>query len=207
MLSWVSISGTARNRNDRGTRGPDRDPRSLVTLAIGSTPMGERGELLAVGREAEVFLQADGTILKLMREPASADRVDHEATALRVLERGGHAAPRALEVVTVDGRPGLVMTRVDGEDLMTVLGRQPLSFRRAAKAMAREHLAMHECLAPPELPDLHDVLRERIEVVEALPDELRGPALAVLDRLPRGDRLCHGDLTSGTWSARGTGRR
>jgi hypothetical protein len=97
----------------------------------------------------------------------------------------------------VDGRPGLVMTRVEGEDLMTVLGRRPLSFRRAAKAMARAHLAMHECVAPAELPDLHDVLRGRIEIVEALPDELRGPALDVLDQLPRGDRLCHGDLHVG----------
>jgi aminoglycoside phosphotransferase (APT) family kinase protein len=167
--------------------------------------MAARGELLAQGREAEVFLQPDGSILKLMRDPAYADRVRNEAVALGVLERGGHAAPRPLAIVTVDGRPGLLMTRVEGEDLMTVLSRQPLRFRTAAKAMARAHLAMHDCDAPADLPDLREVLRARLETIEALPEELRGPALAVLDGLPDGDRLCHGDLhignMVGSWDA------
>jgi hypothetical protein len=42
-------------------------------------------ELLAQGREAEVFLQADGTVLKLLRDPAPAWRVAAKAAALRSL--------------------------------------------------------------------------------------------------------------------------
>ena len=66
-----------------------------------------------------------------------------------------------------------------------------------AKAMARAHAQMHEVVAPATLPSLKDNLRARIESAAPLPDELRGDVLRVLDELPDGDRLCHGDLHPG----------
>jgi len=50
-------------------------------------------ELLAQGREAEVFLQADGTVLKLLRDPAHAWRVEAAAAALRSLGADGYPCP------------------------------------------------------------------------------------------------------------------
>jgi aminoglycoside phosphotransferase (APT) family kinase protein len=73
----------------------------------------------------------------------------------------------------------------------------------AGRALARVHLAMHGRAAPEGLPELHDLLRERITRAAPLPDDLRARALALLDELPRGDRICHGDLHPanmlGTW--------
>lgn len=152
--------------------------------------------LLAEGREAEVFVQPDGSILKLMREPSYAPRVQREAAALRVLRSNGHDAPVVLDIVTVDGRPGLVIERVPGDNLLALLGRRPLSVLTAGRVMAEAHAVMHDCLAPEELPDLNDDLRQRIEAAP-LPDELRAGALRILETLPHGDRLCHGDLHLG----------
>jgi aminoglycoside phosphotransferase (APT) family kinase protein len=165
--------------------------------------MSER-VLLAQGREAEVFLLADGTVLKLMRDASQRRRVDREAAALSALTADGIAAPEALDIVSVDGRPGLVMSRVEGEDLLVKLGRWPLSVLKAGKVLARAHLALHDVVAPASLPELNQDLRARIETAEPLPDELRAGALAILDTLPQGDRLCHGDLhlgnLIGSWS-------
>src|SRR5581483_2865191 len=48
-------------------------------------------------------------------------------------------------------------------------------------------------------------LRERIRFAPPLPADLRAVALDTLDRLPSGDRLCHGDFhlgnLMGSWSA------
>jgi aminoglycoside phosphotransferase (APT) family kinase protein len=50
--------------------------------------------------------------------------------------------------------------------------------------------------APNDLPDLIEVLGERIEAAD-LDTRLREFALRVLHTLPAGDRLCHGDLHPG----------
>ena len=68
--------------------------------------MTER-QFLAEGREAEVFLQADGTVLKLLRDPAHAWRVEAEAAALRSLGADGYPVPSLVGTTVVDGRPGL----------------------------------------------------------------------------------------------------
>lgn len=159
---------------------------------------------LASGREAEVFLREDGTILKLMRDAAGTGRVQREAAALAALAAQGHRCPAPRGIVTVDGRPGLLMDRVEGGDLLGVLGRHPLSVFKAGAAIARCHADIHACAAPPGLPDLRRELRSRIEVARSLPDELRREVSEILDDLPDGDRLCHGDLhfgnLLGTWS-------
>jgi aminoglycoside phosphotransferase (APT) family kinase protein len=161
--------------------------------------------LLAEGREAEVFLQHDGTVLKLMRKLSYEPRVRREAAALNTLRDHGHAAPAVLDMVTVENRPGLVIERLEGADLLTLLGRRPLSVLTAGRVMGEVHAAMHDCVAPAELPDLHDELRQRIQEAAPLPGDLRKAALRLLDELPRGDRLCHGDLhlgnVLGSWSA------
>jgi aminoglycoside phosphotransferase (APT) family kinase protein len=154
-------------------------------------------ERLAEGREAEVFLRGDGLVLKLWREPSYAPRRDREGAALRVLGSAGLPAPRVHEVVTVDGRPGLVVDRVPGISLLDEVGANPLRFERVARAMAEAHAAMHDVVAPADLPRLKDELRDRIDAAEPLPPELRPQVLAVLDALPDGDRLCHGDLHPG----------
>jgi hypothetical protein len=159
---------------------------------------GDEGRILpAQGREAEVFLQADGTVLKLMRNPEWEVLVRREATALDVVRASGHGGPRVHGIVTVDGRPGLVMDRLEGADLLTALGARPWLVYRTGAVMARTHVAMHGCVAPDSLPDLGEELRIRIESAPDLVPELASHALGVLDGLPSGDRLCHGDFHPG----------
>jgi thiamine kinase len=157
----------------------------------------EQRRLFAQGREAEVFLEPDGRVLKLLREASFEPRVHREAAALRAVRGAGHLAPEAFGVVTVDGRPGLLMERLSGEDLLTILGRGPQRVLTAGRVMGEAHALMHECPAPAELPDLAVELRQRIQDAPPLPDDLRAAALAMIDRLPSGDALCHGDLHLG----------
>jgi hypothetical protein len=152
---------------------------------------GHPGPKVGTGREAEVYAWGDTAVLKLYRPGFGGHRA--EAAALRTLDG---IAPRLLDVVDHDGRTGLVLERFDGPDMFRLLQRQPWRVLGLAGALATTHLAIHRIKAPSDLPDLRDVLAARIDDA-ALPDHLRTFAMRVLDGLPDGDRLCHGDYHPG----------
>ena len=147
------------------------------------------GVLLGEGREAQVYARGTDTVVKLYRSGFGGHR--NESLALTALE--GHAvAPLLVETVHCGERVGLVVERLAGSDVLTLVQRQPWRITGLARVMAAAHLAVHNVLAPPQLPDLRTVLAERIRHANLSP-ELEGFALSVLADLPDGDRLCHGD--------------
>jgi len=145
------------------------------------------------GVQAEVFLQSDGSVLKLWRSPAAREAVDREATALRALEHRG-LAPVLIDVVVLDGRPGIVMERVANAGLAAILRSRPWKVARTASALAEFHVAIHEVAAPVNLPRLSDQVGKQIRSADDLPSDLAKFALGILELLPEGDRLCHGDF-------------
>ncbi|MFI8523863.1 phosphotransferase [Promicromonospora sukumoe] len=151
------------------------------------------GPRIGVGREAEVYAWGPDAVVKLYR--SGFDGHHTEALALAGLA-GYRVAPALVDVVTRDGRPGLVLERVAGADMLDVLRRRPWQVRALARTLAETHLAVHEVLGPADLPDVRQVLAARIGGA-TLSRELRGFALRLLDGLPSGDRLCHGDYHPG----------
>jgi thiamine kinase len=153
--------------------------------------------LLAEGRQAEVFLRPDGAVVKLMRDPGDHLWIEREAAALHAVAAEGHAVPEVVAVLEVDGRPGLAMSRVDGTDLMEVMGDRPWLVPSLGAVMGSLHASLHGCRAPDELPSLDRVLAGHIGAAHELSETQRTAALEALGGLPTGDRLCHGDMHLG----------
>lgn len=151
------------------------------------------GPQLGAGREAEVYAWGDDVVVKLYRPGYLGHRA--ESVALASLD-GHRVAPRLIDIVNCDGRTGLVLERLGGSDMLALLQRQPWRVLDLARVLAKAHLAVHSVHAPEDLPDLRQVLATRIEDA-ALSPQLRAFALRVLDGLPDGDRLCHGDFHPG----------
>jgi Ser/Thr protein kinase RdoA (MazF antagonist) len=154
---------------------------------VGLTPLAE-------GREAEVFLRADGDVVKVMRSAGQEVRVQREAAALQALSDREHLAPAFRAITEVEGRPAIVSERVMGDDLLTRLSKKPWLVLNVAGTLGRAHTAMHSHEAPDPLPELREELGRRIESARALPKNLAVEALLRLVTLPAGDRLCHGDF-------------
>ncbi|GHF19589.1 phosphotransferase family protein [Pseudolysinimonas yzui] len=151
------------------------------------------GPKLGAGREAEVFAWGRDAVVKLYRPGFRGHEA--EAAALRHLEGHG-VAPSLIQVVDHDRRRGLVLERLDGSNMLTLLQRQPWRLPNLARHLARAHLRIHAIEAPEDLPDLRDVLATRIHRAP-MPSKLREFALRELSTLPRGDRLAHGDFHPG----------
>lgn len=150
-------------------------------------------KLLGAGREAEVFEWGDGAAIKLYRPGFPGH---HSEVAAMSTLAGLGVAPRLIGVVEHDGRVGLVMERVDGVDLLALLQRDAWRLPALARTFASAHLDIHAVRASADLPRQRDVLRARVRDAD-LPSSLRAHALRLLDKLPDGDRLCHGDFNPG----------
>ncbi len=157
----------------------------------------DRGPLLGEGREAEIFGWGDGQALRLLREPGNAAQLEQEAAAMRAARQAGVPVPAVDSLVTVDGRPGLVMERIVGTDLLTDLATKVWRFRRWARELGILQARLHATPAPAELPSAREELRQRIQVASHLTEQRRTATLELLDALPDGDALCHGDFHPG----------
>ena len=150
-------------------------------------------ELLGSGREAEVFAWDEGRVLRLARDPSATGMIEREVIALVAAQGAGANVPGVYERVSVDGRPGVVLERVDGIDLLGWIAARPWAVRSAGRTLGAEHAALHRVEAPAGLPRLHDDLRHRLGS-QLVPNDVRARALERLDALPDGDRLLHGDF-------------
>ncbi len=151
-------------------------------------------EKIAEGREAEIFAWEGGSVLRLMRSPDARGAVDHQARAMKAAAAAGVDVPEVRGVQDHAGRPGLVMERIDGPDMLTLVGKKPWLLFPGGRIFGRLHAQMHETVAPTELPELREAMRARIVRSKRVPDHLKTFALAELETLPDGDKQLHGDF-------------
>jgi aminoglycoside phosphotransferase (APT) family kinase protein len=151
------------------------------------------------GREAEIFAYGEGRILRLLRDPRDLAVLEHEAAAMRAAADAGVPVPRVHEIIEFDGRPAIVMERVDGADLLSMVASRPWTVFAAGRITGELHARLNLIEAPAGLPVLRERMRRSIDVVIAagLPARLGEMALHTLDALPDGDRICHGDFHPG----------
>jgi aminoglycoside phosphotransferase (APT) family kinase protein len=93
-------------------------------------------ELMARGRDADVYVIDEERVLRRYRDGRSAH---HEAELITRLVDAGFPTPRALGC---DG-PDLILERVVGPDLMTAVGAGALTTQEAGAALADLHRRLH----------------------------------------------------------------
>jgi aminoglycoside phosphotransferase (APT) family kinase protein len=150
-------------------------------------------ELLGEGRTAEVFAYGDGLVLKLDR-PDWNGLSTFEATVLEALADAGLPVARPRGTVTIDGREGVLLDRIDGPSLLQVLHDAP---RGELDALAGRFVALQQrCneAVVAGLPELVPRLRGEIEA--SVPETaLCAELLALLGALDDGARgVCHCDF-------------
>jgi thiamine kinase len=151
------------------------------------------GERIAEGRTAEILAWGDGLVLKLYRDGYAADEVEQEVERVRSVVAAGVATPDAFEVVTIEGRPGVVFARVVGATMLKRLLAAPEDAAPWARLLAEEQASLH-VRHTAALPALKERLARKIREADGLSNDLRKRARQMLGKLPDGDALCHGDF-------------
>jgi len=149
---------------------------------------------IAIGATAEIYAWENEQILKLFREWVTESAVQTEARTARLVHASGASVPAVGEVVEIDGRMGLLYARIEGHPMLAALTAQPWRLVHFAHRLAELQADLHKRSAPAGMPTQRERLRNRIGRAEAIPAATRRRVLALLDSLPTGHQLCHGDF-------------
>jgi len=154
------------------------------------------GPRIAEGRTAEIFRLEGRRVLKLFRPGWGEDDARYEADKAAAIHAAGLPVPSVHGVMHVNNRFGIVYEEIVGAPLMESVRRRPWAVRETARFLAELHLQVHTAEVP-SLPLATDRLARAIERAPRLSDEQRASLPSLLDRLPGGHAVCHGDFHPG----------
>jgi aminoglycoside phosphotransferase (APT) family kinase protein len=160
------------------------------------------GKHIANGSSCEVFeWNNDGKVIKLFHMNTPLEAVQQEYHNSSVAWKNGLPAPRPVEQVIWDGRPGIIFEKVIGETLVNRLFRGLYTFKKFDFNAEESELRIYARV----LNDIHrakifDIVTNQKAKFKAIIGE---PAVftrdeisaihAYIDRLPEKQQLCHGD--------------
>jgi tRNA A-37 threonylcarbamoyl transferase component Bud32 len=158
---------------------------------------GSLGEKIGEGFSADIHAWAPGRVVKLFKVGFERRLAEHEAQMTRAAFAAGAPAPEVLDEVTVEGRFGFVLQRLDGPTLVQLLQTGAVGLEEAGSILATLYSSIHRTLPPLGVVPLLDFMRGALRRTGALPEPLATGVLGLAGRLPPGDGLCHSDLHAG----------
>ncbi len=150
-----------------------------------STPIAE-------GRTAEIYVWDDRYVLKLYRDWCPPDWVGYEARIAGAVFQAGISSPEVGGIIEVNGRRALLYQRLEGIPMLQDLNARPWMLWNHARSLAEMQVKINQ-KSIAGLPSYKDRLRYDIHRAAPLTEGLRQKALALLDALPDGNCVCHGD--------------
>lgn len=154
----------------------------------------ELGPLVALGNTSNVFGWGDDAVVKVLLPGIPDNWAVREAESTDLVHSAGLPAPTVLDLVTVDGRPGIVFERIEGASIWEEMVADPNQIPSLSLVLAEVQAEVNEARAPKGLPALEDRLCENIQQAVGLTSSQRSDALEELDGLPDGDSICHFDV-------------
>jgi len=152
------------------------------------------GKIIGVGKTAIIYEYEKGKVLKLFNQGYPYEAVEKEYYNAIAIRNMDFAKPKVYELITYENRNGIIYDRVDGESLLDWVIRTG-DLHECATCMAKVHKAIIENKVS-NLPNYKDFLRNQIQKTSLTLDKQQ-EVLHMLDKLPDGNTLCHGDFHPG----------
>ena len=154
--------------------------------------------VLARGGQAEIYDCGESRVLRVARRPQDFDAIRREYAVYCVLAQAGLPVPRAYELVDVGGAPAILMDRLSGPTMQQALASHPLRTARFGRELALLHAEIgRHSVATQEIRTTRAKAEWCIGRSRNLPESSGRAVREILQGLPDGDALCHGDFHPG----------
>ena len=155
---------------------------------------GSLGEKIGEGATADVHVWAPGQVVKLFKSGVSRRLSWHEVHMTHTAFTSGAPAPEVFGVVTLQGRFGMVQQHLEGPTLLQLTRTGAMPRGEAGAILAGLCHAVHDTPPPPDVLPLREWMEVFLQSSNGgLPAPIATGVLALIDRLPPGDGLCHVD--------------
>jgi uncharacterized protein (TIGR02172 family) len=157
----------------------------------------KKGAHLAQGSTADIHAWGDDDkIIKLFYPDFSRDYVQYEYDINVKAMNAGLPTPKVYELTELEGRLGIVYERIEGPVMLELMFAQPDRVEDLATAFAEMHVQIHR--APVTgFPPVREALANVTKMSPWLNAPQRKQILSILETLPTGDGLIHGDFHPG----------
>jgi hypothetical protein len=159
---------------------------------------GSLGKKIGEGVHSDVHAWAPGQVVKLFKAGFPRRHSWWEARMTRAVFAAGAPAPEVLDEVTLEGRHGIVLRRLEGPTLLQLSRNGAMTPGQMGSVLAALCLSVHRIPPPPEIPLLRDRMDAALRYAPGVfPEHIGSGILALIDRLPPGEGLCHCDVHPG----------
>lgn len=152
------------------------------------------GKIIGKGNTASVYELEEGKVLKLFNQGYPEEAIDNEyRNAVSILHMN-FLKPKAYDIISYEERKGIIYDKIEGESLLDWVMKTN-DLQECSIQMANLHKAIGKNKVS-NVPNYKDFLRNHI------PNTLFGfdkqnEILQMIDKLPDGNSLCHGDFHPG----------
>ncbi len=153
------------------------------------------GKLIGVGNTAAVYEWDNGKVLKLFNEGYPEEWVEQEFHNSMAIRNMAFGQPKVYEIISYDKRIGIIYDEVTGESLEDWVMKTG-DLQTGVSYMANLHKLILKNRVN-DVPCYKDFLRYHIEIESSVSLKNRKAALELLEKLPSGNTLCHGDFHPG----------
>ena len=151
------------------------------------------GAPIARGNTSDLWAWSDHAVVKVLRPEIPAHWASIEADIVARVHAAGLPVPETEGVIDFDGRPGIVLERIDGVAMWERMKSDPETVPGLVGQLLDLQTEVQRTVVSG-LPSMPHRLRAKIEEVTQLPADERHEAQRLLTLLPAGDALCHGDF-------------
>src|ERR1700704_276391 len=174
--------------------GGPRDGRGSFLLSAGVSSarrrtgmQGSLGEKIGEGAFSEAHAWAPGQVVKLFKAGVSHLLGRHEVRMIRAVRAAGVPVPEVFGEVTLDGRFGIVMQRLDGPTLWQLSRTGAVTFEQAGAIVAALAMSLHKTSPPPEVPSMRAYMEDSLRLDDGkIPKHIATAVLALIHRLSPG---------------------
>jgi thiamine kinase-like enzyme len=155
----------------------------------------ECGKVIGVGNTATVYEWEDDKVVKLFQKGYPKKAVEAEFRNAVEINNMSFGKPKAYEIIVLNERNGIIYDRVEGESLLDWVMKTG-DLQQCAVYMAKLHnqILLNSICG---VTNYKRFLESNILKALSIDSSKRDEVLQILNKLPEGNTLCHGDLHPG----------